>query len=216
MRLVDYLVHVSNILLLVSYSVRDILWLRWFAVAAALIVIPYYVFRPDILWPPLLWGLVFTALNLFQIARLDLERRPIVLSADEQKLYDMGFHSLRPREFVSLLLAGQWKDAAAGDVVLSDGKPVASICVAISGAVQVRRHGQEIGVLRPGNLIGAAVAVTGEPSPVDATFAETARYMCWPLHSIRSFLEKKPELRLALQQLVNQDLSRKLAAAVSR
>jgi len=33
----DYLVHFSNILLLVSYSVRDILWLRWFAVAAALI-----------------------------------------------------------------------------------------------------------------------------------------------------------------------------------
>ena len=35
-QLADYLVHFANILLLVSYSVRDILWLRWFAVAAAL------------------------------------------------------------------------------------------------------------------------------------------------------------------------------------
>ena len=32
----DYLVHFSNVLLLVAYSVRDMLWLRWFAVAAAL------------------------------------------------------------------------------------------------------------------------------------------------------------------------------------
>jgi hypothetical protein len=32
---VDYLVHFSNILMLVAYSVKDILWLRWFAVAAA-------------------------------------------------------------------------------------------------------------------------------------------------------------------------------------
>jgi len=184
-------------------------------VAAALTVIPYYLSQSTVLWPPIMWGSIFTAINLFQIARLYLERRPIVLSADEQKLYDMGFHSLRPREFVSLVLAGEWKDAAAGDVVLRDGTPVASICVAISGAVQVRRHGQEIGVLRPGNLIGAAVAFTGEPSPVDAAFAETARYMCWPLHSIRSFLEKKPELRVALQQLVNQDLARKLSAVVS-
>ena len=215
MQLADYLVHFSNILMLVSYSVRDILWLRWFAVAAALTVIPYYLSQSTVLWPPIMWGSIFTAINLFQIARLYLERRPIVLSADEQKLYDMGFHSLRPREFVSLVLAGEWKDAAAGDVVLRDGTPVASICVAISGAVQVRRHGQEIGVLRPGNLIGAAVAFTGEPSPVDAAFAETARYMCWPLHSIRSFLEKKPELRVALQQLVNQDLARKLSAVVS-
>lgn len=216
MQLADYLVHFSNILMLVSYSVRDILWLRWFAVAAALTVIPYYLLQSTVLWPPIMWGTVFTAINLFQIARIYLERRPVVLSADEQKLYDMGFHSLRPREFVSLLLAGEWKDAAAGDVVMTVGKPVSSVCVAISGAVQVRRHGEEIGVLRPGNLIGSAVVFTGEPSPVDATFAETARYMCWPLHSIRSFLEKKPELRLALQQLVNQDLSRKLAAVVSR
>ena len=29
----DYLVHFSNVLMLVAYSVRDILWLRWFAVA---------------------------------------------------------------------------------------------------------------------------------------------------------------------------------------
>ena len=45
----DYLVHVSNILLLVSYSVRDILWLRWFAVAAALTNIPYFLAQADIL-----------------------------------------------------------------------------------------------------------------------------------------------------------------------
>lgn len=97
MQAADYLVHFSNILLLVSYSVRDILWLRWFAVAAALTVIPYYLVQPNVLWPPIMWGMVFTAINLFQIARIYLERRPVVLSADEQKLYDMGFHALRPR-----------------------------------------------------------------------------------------------------------------------
>ena len=87
----DYLVHFSNILLLVSYSVRDMLWLRWFAVAAALTNIPYFLVQADVLWPPVLWAMVFTAINLYQIARLYLERRPVVLSQEEQKLYDMGF-----------------------------------------------------------------------------------------------------------------------------
>jgi Popeye protein conserved region len=99
----DYLVHLSNVLLLVAYSVRDMLWLRWFAVAAAVINIPYYLVQADILWPPVFWAVVFTVINLFQIARIYWERRPVVLSADEQKLYDMGFRELRPREFVSLL-----------------------------------------------------------------------------------------------------------------
>jgi hypothetical protein len=49
---IDYLVHFSNILMLLSYSVRDILWLRWFAVAAALTNIPYFLLQGTVLWPP--------------------------------------------------------------------------------------------------------------------------------------------------------------------
>jgi hypothetical protein len=51
----DYLVHFSNVLMLVAYSVRDILWLRWFAVAAALTNIPYFLLQPTRLWPPVVW-----------------------------------------------------------------------------------------------------------------------------------------------------------------
>jgi len=121
---IDLLVHLSNVLMLVAYSVRDMLWLRWFAVAAALTNIPYFLLQHNILWPPIIWALVFTAINLYQIIRIYLERRPVVLSADEQKLYEMGFRSLRPREFVSLVLAGEWKTAAAGDEALAEGRPV--------------------------------------------------------------------------------------------
>jgi len=57
--------------------------LRWFAVFAALPNIPYLLLQKSVLWPPLLWALVFTAINLYQIVRFYLERRPVVLSADE-------------------------------------------------------------------------------------------------------------------------------------
>src|SRR6516162_10037288 len=102
---VDNLVHFSNVLMLVAYSVRDILWLRWFAVAAALTNIPYFLLRPNKLWPPVMWSLVFTAITVYQILRIYLERRPGVLF--EEELYNMGFASLRPWEFFSLLLAGE-------------------------------------------------------------------------------------------------------------
>jgi hypothetical protein len=119
MQPVEYLVHFSNVLLLFSYSVRDMLWLRWFAVAAAVANLPYYLAQTTVLWPPVIWGGVFMLINLIQIARIYLERRPVVLSADEQRLYDLGFSALRPREFVSLLLAGEWRDAARGDHIPS-------------------------------------------------------------------------------------------------
>jgi Popeye protein conserved region len=215
MQPLDYLVHFSNILLLVAYSVRDILWLRWFAVAAALTNIPYFLLQGTVLWPPILWALVFTAINLYQIARLYLERRPVVLSEDEQKLYDLGFRSLRPREFVSLSLAGEWKNAEAGEKVMTEGEPVSSLCIPITGSADVRRRGERIGALRPGHLIGTALALTGEPSPVEVTFTEPARYMRWSLPSLRRFMDKRPDLRVTLQGLVNRDLAAKLEALLS-
>jgi hypothetical protein len=212
---IDYLVHFSNVLLLVAYSVRDILWLRWFAVAAALTNIPYFLFQDAVLWPPVIWALVFTAINLYQIARLYLERRPVVLSDDERKLYDLGFQSLRPREFVSLLLAGEWKSANAGERIMAEGQPVSCLCISISGSANVRKQGRRIGELRPGHIIGTALALSGDPSPVEVTFSEAARYMRWSLPSLRTFMDKRPDLRATLQRLVNRDLAGKVEKLVS-
>ena len=211
----DYLVHFSNILLLIAYSVRDILWLRWFAVAAALTNIPYFLLQRSVLWPPVLWALVFTAINLYQITRLYLERRPVQLSADEQKLYDLGFRSLRPREFLSLSLVGEWKIADSGERVVAEGEPVSSLCIAIAGNAEVRKQGQPLGVVQPGHIIGNALALTGERSPVEVTFTEPAHYLCWSLPSLRSFIDNRPDLRIILQSLVNRDLARKLETLLS-
>ena len=211
----DYLVHLSNLLLLVSYSVRDILWLRWFAVAGAMTNVPYYLVQNDVLWPPVLWAGVFTAINLWQIGRIYLERRPVVLSAEEQKLYDFGFHVLRPREFVSLVLAGEWRNAAPGEAVLAEGEPVTAVAIPISGSLEVRREGRRVGALGPGNLVGTALALTGEPSQIEARFVEAARYIRWPLQHLRAFADRRPELRLALQRFVNRDLARKVEGLVA-
>jgi len=207
---VDNLVHFSNVLMLVAYSVRDILWLRWFAVAAALTNIRHFLLQPIKLWPPVMWAFVFTAINPYQILPIYLKRRPVVLSEEEQKLYNMGFALLRPREFISLLLAGEWKNTAAGEAVLSEGTPVPTVCVAISGSSNVRKGGKELMPLKPGQLIGTALALTGEPSRFAATFTEPARYFCWPLSNIGAFLDKRPDLRPALQSLVNRDLAAKV------
>jgi hypothetical protein len=69
----SYFLHAANILLLVAYSVRDILWLRLFAVAASLISLPYFIFQPEPLWEPIIWSSVFAAINSFQSWRLFVE-----------------------------------------------------------------------------------------------------------------------------------------------
>lgn len=102
------------------------------------------------LWPPVMWGTVFAIINLYQIARIYAERRPVVLSADEQKLYDLAFRSLRPREFLSFVMLGEWRTAQPGEVVIRQGEVAASICIAIEGLAEIRHRGQVLGDLSPG------------------------------------------------------------------
>jgi len=213
---IDLLVHFGNVLLLISYSVRSMLLLRWFAVASALTVVPYYLVQPSVLWPPVFWALVFTAINVYQIARLYAERRPVVFSPDEQKLYDLGFQALRPREFLSLVLVGQWRDAQRGDRVLAEGDRAQVVAIAIAGDVEMQRRGGTVAILKPGQIIGTALALTESPSPVSAVFADAGRYIEWPLSQLRIFLDRNPGLRITLQRHVNQDLAKKLESAVTQ
>jgi hypothetical protein len=210
MQPVEYLVHFSNVLLLFSYSVRDMLWLRWFAVGAAVANIPYYLAQTTVLWPPVIWGSVFMVINLYQISRIYLERRPVVLSPDEQQLYDLGFKALRPREFVSLLLAGEWHNAAVGERIIAQGQPVDRIVIPISGRVEVSRHGERLGSFAPGQIMGLALAANGHASSFDAVFIQPGRCMSWSMADLRKFVDKRPELRVALQQLASHDLATKV------
>ena len=182
--LTNYLVHFSNALMLVSYSVRNIF-------VAALVCRGRRSHQHSLLPLSARYPLATSRLgkrvhcyqsisnlaHLFGTPSGSAFRR-------QQKLYSLGFRVLRPREFVSLVLAGEWKSAAPGDKVLTEGKPVSSICIAISGTVQIRRQDKDVMALKPGYLIGLGLALSGQPSPLDAIFTESARYLCWPLSNI--------------------------------
>jgi ABC transporter substrate binding protein/Popeye protein conserved region len=109
---IDLLIHAANVLYLFAFMVRDILWLRILALVAAACLIPYFYFRPEPLMTPIYWNLVFTALNIYWICRLLLERLPVKLSADEQRLCERRYDRLPAlaaelvRRPVAMLVAG--------------------------------------------------------------------------------------------------------------
>ena len=118
----DLLIHAANVLYLFAFMVRDILWLRILTVVAATCLIPYFYFRPEPLLAPIYWNLAFTALNIFWIVRLLLERRPVKLSAEEQRLCELVFRTMTPREMIKILKLASWRSAVAGECFVERGK----------------------------------------------------------------------------------------------
>jgi len=208
-----YFLHAANILLLVAYSVRDILWLRLFAVAASLISLPYFILQPEPLWEPIIWSSVFAAINSFQSWRLFVERRPVKLTPEEEEIRRLVFPDLPSRKVLQVLSIGAWATVEIGERMLERGKSVEAISVIVRGKVRVTRDDRVLGEFVAGHIVGSALLVSGVTSDVDAVVVEPVRCMRWEVEPLERYLAANPETRIVLQKHLARDLAGKMVAA---
>ena len=209
----SYFLHAANILLLVAYSVRDILWLRLFAVAASLIALPYFILQPEPLWEPIVWSSVFAAINSFQSWRLFVERRPVKLTPEEEEIHRLAFPDFPSRKVLQILSLGVWRTVEIGERMLERGKSVEAIAVIVRGKVRVTRDDRVLGQLVAGHIVGSALLVSGVTSDVDAVVVEPVRCMRWEVEPLERYLAANPETRIVLQKHLARDLAGKMVAA---
>jgi len=206
----DILIHVANVLYLGSYLMRDILWLRILTVVAACCLMPYFYFRPEPLLPAIYWNLAFTALNVYWIGRLLLERRPVKLSQAEERLYCMAFRTLTPREWLKLLKLGSWEQRQRGEQICEVDQVLDKLIVIDSGRAEVAIDNKIVAELRPGQFIGGMSFFTGKPVGATVTATEPVRLVCWPKPRLSRFLKQHPELNNALQIILGRELTTSL------
>jgi hypothetical protein len=212
----NYFIHAGNILLLVAYSVRDILWLRLFALTSSLISMPYFALQPKPLWVPLIWSTVFAGINLFQSWRLFIERRPVKLTPEEEHVRRLVFRNLPTRKVLQVLSLGYWTTVGTGERLIERGKSVEVVSLIVRGRVLVTREERVLAELVAGNLVGSALLMSGVPADVDAVAAEPVDLMCWELGTLERYLTANPETRIIMQGHLARDLVTKLAFSVDR
>src|SRR6201985_2634579 len=212
----DLLIHVANVLYLFAFMVRDILWLRFLTVIAAICLIPYYYFRPDPMMVPIYWNLVFMILNIYWIVRLLFERRPMRLNADEQKLCELVFRTMSPREMIQLLKLATWESAETGARFAERNKPLDRLMVIYSGRACAEVDGLRVTELQPGQFIGSIDYVTQELAPADILAIEPTRYVSWPKLELEEFMKRNPELHSALKSTLAIDLTKWIRASWAR
>ena len=209
----NYFIHAANVLLLVAYSVRDILWLRLFAVGASFVSIPYFVLQPTTLWAPLSWSVVFAAINLLQSWRLFIERRPVKLTSDEEDIRRLVFRDLPPRKVLQVLSIGSWTTLEVGQRLIESGKLPETVSLIVRGKVRVTRDGRVLGELIAGDVVGSALIFSSIPAQVDAVVLEPGRAMRWQSATLERYLAANPETRTIMLQHVAHDLAEKVERA---
>jgi hypothetical protein len=206
-----YLLHAANVLYLLSYLVKDILWLRLLTVVAGILLITWGAVQPVPLWTSIGWNVLFLAINLYQSWRLVLERRPVRLSDRESRLYRRVFRSLTPREFVRLVGLGRWEEASADTRIVERARPLDRLMVIASGKTAVR-VGERVIELGEGQFVGEMSFISGDPPTADVVATQPTVYVAWPKAELRTFLADNPALRAAWQAVLGADLVEKLRA----
>ena len=210
MNYADYFIHAANVCMLVAYSVRDILWLRLFAVAASLVSIPYFVLQPATLWAPLGWTVLFAGINLLQSWRLFLERRPVQLTAEEEEVRRLVFQHLPPRKVLQVLSIGSWVTAQPGERMIERGTLPTAVSLIVSGKVRVTKDGATVGVLGAGQVVGSALILSGVQADVEAVVESPVRAIRWDVATLEPYLNANPDTRTAMQRHLARDLATKV------
>ena len=206
----DYFIHAANVLLLAAYSVRDILWLRVLAVASSVAAIPYFLLQPTPLWAAFGWSVLFTGINVFQAWRLVVERRPVQLTSEEAEAHRLAFPSLAPRKFLQLLGVGGWTDSSPGERLIERARPIESISLIVRGEVRISSQERVLGTLRPPDIVGSALLMSGVASDVEAVTVEPTRLIRWDAEVLERYLDANPETRNVFQRHIARDLAGKL------
>lgn len=208
----------ANILYIICYGLRDVLWLRILAVVAMNIMNIYYFWGTKnadgsfyIQWPCILWQMAFIAVNAYWIVRIIQERRPPTLTADEKFLYDSVFKdTCSPKNMLKLLDVAHWKEASIGTQLIQKDTDLDELLLVREGMATVRVNGNAVAELNPGDLMGEMSFLTRGKTVADVVASGPIRYLAWPREALHNMFEESLELKSAIYHLIGKDLVEKL------
>ena len=207
----DIVGHTSFLLTALSFYVRDMMVLRALAVVSGVVGIAYNYWLPaGPLWLVIFWLGVFVAINVVRIVGIVLDRRSIDFNDEEAELHETVFQNFSPVEFRKLMRIGEWRNAAQGDQLTSQGAIVGGLNLLFNGEVLVERDGAEIGRARDGAMIGEISFIQGGPATATVSATKPCRYVSWSGDELRKLLTRNPSMDIAMKHVFSIDLMRKL------
>ena len=205
----DILVHVGAFLFLLAYLVRDQILLRGLIILGTVFYIIYYFFMETPLWSALLWNSSFVVINLIMIVVIYSDRASFVMTKREKKLYQV-FTTLSPGEFKKLLKIADWFDGSSEEQITTEGEIPERLYFIIDGEALITRDDKKF-LVGPNVFIGELAYLIKKPATATVKLTEKVVGISWKTSSLTKLLASNPQMKIAFDGLLNQDLASKLA-----
>ncbi len=206
------LFNTANIIFLLAFMAKKIVWLRLLTITGMMVSIPYYLYFLEApMWNNIFWVSTYALINLVMLFIIYLESRPVKLSDLEQKIYDLTFKSLEPRVFKKLIDHGSLEELQPEVVLVNRDSELDSLMLVVEGEAEVvLKYGEHL-IIPTGGFIGEQSYITGGKTSADVTSGKEATMILrWNSEVLRKYLVGKETLKDNLDLIFTADLIHKL------
>jgi hypothetical protein len=199
--------HLAFGLIAFSFIVKDILYLRLVSILASLFSVFYnYVIPVEPMWIPIGWNFVFVLLNLYHIAVLMYEKRPVKMNDKNAELYETLFKDMTPVEYLKVSKIAEWKMFKSGEIIIQEGMPVKDLHLIYNGTVDVVVKDKKVADLKDGQFVGEMSFLTEKPATATCIVRHNAELLVWRQREFKELLKRNPSLYYSIQSLLSTQL----------
>ena len=206
--------HLAFGLIAFSFLVKDILYLRILSILASLFSVLYNFYIPsEPMWLPIGWNVVFVVVNLYHIAVIIYEKRPVKMSIKEKELYETMFRGLSPVEFLKITKIAQWKKFKSPLPIITQGKSVNDLILIYNGMVDILVNDNKVAELKDGQFVGEMSFLTEKPATATCKVTHDTECLVWPQKDFKDLLKRNPSLYFTIQSLLSEQVSNNLVSS---
>jgi len=206
--------HLAFGLIAFSFLVKDILYLRLVSVVASLFSVLYNFYIPaEPMWIAIGWNIIFILLNLYHVAVIIYEKRPVDMTDKEKELYETMFKGLTPVEFLKITKVAEWKKFNTPLPIITQGKPVKDLILIYNGTVDVLVNDNKVAELKDGQFVGEMSFLTEKPATATCRVEHNAECLVWNQKDFKDLLKRNPSLYFTIQSLLSEQVSNNLVTS---
>lgn len=201
--------HFAYTLLIISMLMRNMNWLRFFAILAGSISAIFYWTLGDFV--SMFWETLFALVNLGQYVILQIENRRGKFSEEEEMFIKSCLSGVERAQARKLVRLGAWTEVQEGVQLIEEDTCPEHLKFVIEGEASVLRGGRQIGFVKKGDFLGEMSYLTGQKASASVFTTQATRFLSFDRKILREHLERNPEVRHALESSFNRNLVDKLA-----
>ena len=199
--------HLAFGLIAFSFLVKDILWLRFVSILASLFSVLYNFYIPDQpMWLAINWNIGFVLVNLYHIAVIIYEKRPIKMAPKDKELYEILFKDLSPVEYLKITKIANWKTFKSGETIIRQEHLVTDLVLIYNGTVDVVVDKKKVAELKDGQFVGEMSFLTEKSATATCIVKHDTECLMWKQPEFKELLKRNPSLYYTIQGLLSNQL----------